>query len=93
MNQKIPVADTDTEMRMHSRAMLLIKTDIVIVKVDLGATAKVPWYFCLLREYHEEGGLERRYLAPSVGKTPNPILILPTIALFLDACNIKKLLY
>ena len=37
-HQKKPVADT--EMTMHSRAMLLTKTDIVTVRVALGATAK-----------------------------------------------------
>lgn len=30
----------DTEMTMHSRAMLMIKTDFITVKVALGAPAK-----------------------------------------------------
>ena len=30
----------DTEMTMHSRAVLMIKTDFITVKVALGAPAK-----------------------------------------------------
>jgi hypothetical protein len=71
----------------------LIKTDIVTVNVALGATAKVTIVFLPTTGVSRRGSAGEKEACPSIGKTPNHILILPTLSLFLDACNIKKLLY
>jgi hypothetical protein len=86
----------DTEMAMHSRAVLMIKTDFIIIKVALGAPAKVPWFFCL------EMGVSRRRMIGAEVNMPlrfkkhtkhTPLRFCQLLRYLFDAGNMKKLLY
>jgi hypothetical protein len=93
-HQKKLVADT--EMTMHSRAVLMIKTDFITITVALGAPAKSALFFCL-----EMGVSRRRMIGGEVNMLlrfkkhtkHTPLRFCLLLRYLFDACNMKKLLY
>jgi hypothetical protein len=75
---------SDTEMTMHSRAVLMIKTDFITIKVALGAPAKSALVLLLRNgSIKKKDDWGRSKYAPSIQKThkAHTASVLPTIAL------------